>query len=135
MYDKYTDYGAWAKEELKKHVLVGKVLTGVFVADDKESISFAIKDSDNPIVAECDADCCSHTWVESIEFPALGFPATVLSVEDLDMPDLGDMPGCDVVAYYGFKIITDHGEIVIDFRNDSNGYYGGNLQWPRAVNA
>ena len=44
--------------------------------------------------------------------------------------DLGDMPGCDVVAYYGCKISTNRGEILIDYRNDSNGYYGGSLWWP-----
>ena len=35
----------------------------------------------------------------------------------------------DGVAY-GVKITTDKGHIVIDYRNASNGYYGGNLSWP-----
>lgn len=60
----------------------------------------------------------------------MGFPAKVIAVDDLEMPDLGDMDGCDVVAYYGCKITTDKGVIIIDYRNDSNGYYGGNLSWP-----
>lgn len=107
--------------------LIGKTLTGLQLYDDKIAINFLT--TDGPIKASCDADCCSFTWVEHIELPALGFPAKVLSVEDLDMPDLGDMENCDVVAYYGFKVTTDKGEITIDYRNDSNGYYGGNLTW------
>lgn len=111
------------------NVLIGKVLTAIYLADDKEAIKFEI-DGGEPLVVRVDADCCSHTWVESIELLALGFPATVVAVDDLDMPDLGNIEGCDVVAYYGCKITTDRGEIVIDYRNDSNGYYGGSLTWP-----
>lgn len=110
------------------NILAGKTLLGMKIADDKEAILFITDSGD--IEALCDADCCSHTWVEHIELPALGFPARVISAEDIEMPDLGDMPGCDVVEYYGFKISTDKGDIVIDYRNDSNGYYGGNLSWP-----
>ena len=62
--------------------------------------------------------------------PALGFPAVVTAVEDLDMPE--GKPSefhtdPDSLQFYGCKISTDRGEIVIDYRNDSNGYYGGNL--------
>ena len=110
------------------NVLVGKTLHEMKIAEDKGAILFVTDQGE--IVARCDGDCCSHTWVEHIELPALGFPAVVTSVEDLDMPNLGDMEGCDVVAYYGLKIVTDKGEIIIDYRNDSNGYYGGNLSWP-----
>ena len=46
------------------------------------------------------------------------------------MPDLGDMPDCDCVQYYGAKITTNKGDMVIDYRNDSNGYYGGDIVWP-----
>lgn len=111
-----------------ENVLIGKTITGLKIADDKTALLF--NTTDGYIKVLCDADCCSYTWVEHIEMPALGLPAKVIKAEDLEMPDLGDMPDCDVVEYYGFKITTDKGEIVIDYRNDSNGYYGGNLSWP-----
>jgi hypothetical protein len=55
--------------------------------------------------------------------------------EDLDLTDENHKPSTfhenpEVLAFYGCKISTDKGEIVIDYRNDSNGYYGGNLSWP-----
>lgn len=113
---------------MKQNPIVGKIITAIEISSDKESLRFVLADGE--CVVDCDADCCSHTWIEHVELPALGFPAQVVSVEDIDMPDLGDMEGCDVVAYYGCKITTDKGEIIIDYRNDSNGYYGGSLTWP-----
>lgn len=113
---------------MAENLLIGKIIKGVRISADSESLKFITTKGD--MIVGTDADCCSHTWIEHVEMPALGLPAKVVSVEDLAMPDLGNMDGCDVVAYYGCKIVTTRGEIVIDYRNDSNGYYGGNLVWP-----
>ncbi len=111
----------------KQNILVGKTITGIMLAEDKEAILFQTTDGD--IVARCGADCCSHTWIENIELPTSGFPAIVLSAQDIEMPDLGN-GDAECIQYYGFKITTEKGDIVIDYRNESNGYYGGNLSWP-----
>jgi hypothetical protein len=113
------------------NVLVGKTITALKIANDRQALLF--QTTDGEIVVDVDADCCSYTWVEHIELPALGFPAAVIAVEELDMPDGKEStfhtdPEC--LAFYGCKIVTDKGEIVIDYRNDSNGYYGGSLSWP-----
>ena len=109
--------------------LIGRTITAFELTNDRKAMRFTLADGET-VVAKCDADCCSETWVEHIILPAQGFPATVLDAGDVDMPDLGDMPGREVVAYYGFKVTTDKGELVVDYRNGSNGYYGGNLTWP-----
>ena len=101
------------------------------IAGDRQALRFVLADGE--MVVNVDADCCSYSWVEHVELPALGFPATVVSVEDIDMPEGLASPfrsEPDVLAFYGCKITTDRGEIVIDYRNDSNGYYGGSLSWP-----
>jgi hypothetical protein len=116
--------------KMKINPLINKTILSMQIADDKMSLKFTT--NEGVLIAECDADCCSNTWIEHIELPALGFPAQIISVCDLQMPDLGDMPDCDVVSYYGFKIITDKGDIVIDYRNNSNGYYGGDLRFDKA---
>lgn len=109
--------------------LVGRKINGMKIADDQKAILFICEDGSH--IVKTDGDCCSDTWVENIELPLKGFPATVLSVEDLELPDQEneDEYG-DVIAFYGCKISTDNGDIVIDYRNESNGYYGGNLSWP-----
>jgi len=101
----------------------------VKIAADKEAMLFQTTAGD--IVVRCDADCCSHTWIEHVELPALGFPALVMVAENLDMNKAAeDTDDGDYIQFYGFKITTDRGEIVIDYRNSSNGYYGGSLSWP-----
>lgn len=111
-----------------KHVLIDKIIKDIKITASKDALLFITTEGD--IAVEVQGDCCSNSWVESIELPGLGFPAKVISVDDLDMPDLGDIDGRDCIKYYGCKIITDRGEIIIDYRNESNGYYGGYLSWP-----
>jgi hypothetical protein len=118
---------------MSENILVGKTVIGLRLAIDREALLFQTTDGD--VLVRVDADCCSYTWIETVELPALGFPATVATVEDLNLPDDLALTSQfhkdpDVLAFYGCKITTDRGEIIIDYRNDSNGYYGGSLSWP-----
>ncbi len=107
--------------------LKGKVINDIKIASDKQAILFECADGSH--VVKVDADCCSSTWVEHVEVP--DFPCVVTGVADIEMPDMGQPDDeYEVVAYYGCKISTDKGDIVIDYRNESNGYYGGSLVWP-----
>lgn len=115
----------------KQNILVGKTINGMKIADDRQALLFET-DAGN-IKVLVDADCYSYTWVESIDLPALGFPAKVSAVEALEMPEGKESTfytDADSLAFYGCKIVTDKGDIIIDYRNDSNGYYGGDLSWP-----
>jgi hypothetical protein len=116
---------------VKENPLIGKTITDLQISEDRQALRFVLADGE--IVVQVDADCCSYTWIEHVELPALGFPAAVVGVEDLEMPEgtastFHTDPEC--LQFYGCKIVTDRGEIVIDYRNDSNGYYGGSLSWP-----
>lgn len=104
-------------------VLIGKTLTEIELAADKKAIRFTV--DGEPVVAKCDGDCCSDTWIESVEMPAGGLPAKILEATDLNLPQASDE-----LALYGLKLTTDKGDLVLDYRNESNGYYGGNLSWP-----
>lgn len=114
---------------MDKNPLIGKTIAALQLTTDKKALRFVLADGAE-VVARADGDCCSDTWIEHISLPAGGFPATVLEAADIEMPDLGEMPDREVVAYYGFELKTDKGHMVLDYRNDSNGYYGGNLSWP-----
>lgn len=109
--------------------LIGKTIASVQMTTDKKAIRF-ILEGGAEVVARADGGCCSSTWIEHISLPVLGFPAAVNGADDIDMPDPGTPEDAECVAYYGFKVETDKGPIVIDYRNESNGYYGGNLAWP-----
>lgn len=113
----------------KTNPLLGKKVTAVHLAEDKLAIKFGVEGSD-PIVAKVDGDCCSRSWIENVENWQALVGAVVTSVEDIEMPEHPEGPDEEVVKFYGLKITTDRGHCVIDYRNESNGYYGGNLSWP-----
>lgn len=114
------------------HCLIGKTITAVYLAADKEAVRFDIEGGD-PIVARCEAECCSSTWVENTENHRALIGSPVIEADDIDMPDHGSPSEDGVIAYYGFKISTMKGTCVIDYRNSSNGYYGGDLVWPGEI--
>lgn len=107
--------------------LVGKTLKGVTKSDDGETVTFHTTEGD--VEAQSYGDCCSHTWIEGLELPALGFPALVVSVEGVSLGEKKD-PEHECLSLYGLKVTTDKGLLEIDFRNSSNGYYGGSLMFP-----
>lgn len=113
-----------------KDALLGKTIQSFELAQDGDHIVFAMKDGSRVKLETC-GDCCSTTWIESIDAPD-ALIGTVQQVEQIAMPDLGDIDGTrhtgvDSVSYYGLKIVTEKGIAVLDYRNDSNGYYGGSL--------
>lgn len=122
-----------ARMEADVNPLIGKVVTAVWLAKDRQAVAFDF--GDQQLVAKVDGDCCSLTWIENIDNPEALIGATVTAVESIEMPDLGNVgtphqPSVDEVSYYGERITSTKGICVIDYRNDSNGYYGGSLSWP-----
>ncbi len=113
----------------RQNPLVGKIVTDVFIAGNEEAIRFGLLDG-LTVVAKCDAECCSKTWIESIEGLDTLIGHKVISVEDIDFPEREEETEDIYTKFYGLKILTDQGACVLDYRNESNGYYGGDLKWP-----
>lgn len=108
--------------------LIGKTIVEMKIADDNQALLFVTSEGEN-LVARVDAECCSQTWIESVELPALGLPFTISEVDSLELnSDMDTRDG--ELQFYGAKIVTDKGDMVIDYRNESNGYYGGSINWP-----
>lgn len=110
--------------------LIGKTVTAVFLSEGGYAIRFDTSEVTS-IIARAYGDCCSRTWIENVD-GAEQLLGTVVSVDDI--PSTADVVEesayGDVTSYYGCKITTDKGFAVIDYRNESNGYYGGSLSWP-----
>jgi hypothetical protein len=111
----------------------GRKLAEVKLAPDKESIVFSFQDGHTQAF-EVYGDCCSRSWIEHLELPGDVDGATLLSVKDSDTitqdhedhdEDHEEGGGC--VKVYNTVFHTDRGDIVLEFRNSSNGYYGGYL--------
>lgn len=109
------------------HILEGKTINEIKIANDKMAILFQTDQGD--IIGRADGDCCSQRWIEHVTLPCNGFPCVVLSTEERNLDkDIRDNDG-ELIQFYGFSIKTDRGDIEIDYRNSSNGYYGGNLSF------
>lgn len=111
--------------------LIGKTIVGMKISEDKDALLFEVEGGGR-LMATVDGDCCSTSWVEAVELPALGFPFTISNVVNLELNKEGqwDENEMGFIQFYGAKIRTDKGDMVIDYRNESNGYYGGDINWP-----
>jgi hypothetical protein len=85
-------------------------------------------------------DCCSVSWIEDLSYPDDVIGAELLSVEEFEVegnenrPDTcrncgqdhnGGRDPHDCVVVYKTVFRTSKGDITLEYRNDSNGYYGG----------
>lgn len=132
---------SWVSTYSRKNPLLGKVIDSFELHKEGSFVRFNCAGG-CVVEAHVEGDCCSEAWIETVDVPALGFPAKVLSIKDLELGEISaDELAEDVkfpvelqewVSYYGVKISTDRGDMLIDFRNTSNGYYGGSVCWHEA---
>lgn len=116
--------------------LIGKRITEFKLTTDYKCLILFFLDG-SCAVFEVDGGCCSQSWIESLDLVDNLF-GTISNVEDIPMPDLGNIDtekrkDVTCVKYYGLKITTDKGSCVIDYRNDSNGYYGGDIYLRKGI--
>jgi hypothetical protein len=114
--------------------LIGKIITSIDLAADRQAIRFILADG-SEVTALCDGDCCSHTWIEDVINPEAAIGSEVLRAQDIELPEeFQTLPTKtdnyeDSVQFYGFEITTAKGTFLLAYRNSSNGYYGGSLEW------
>ena len=112
-----------------KH-LINEYVTGLRISDDQEYL--AIDTPDAMIVYQAVGDCCSETWFAYIINVKALINATVKRVENLELPnynlDDGRCRQNEDVAY-GIRLTTNKGETDIIYRNSSNRYYGGSVEF------
>jgi hypothetical protein len=110
--------------------LKGRVLDRVEVAADKGSVAFHFQDAGPPVRYHVTADCCSSSWIEHCETPSDDMSgARIYFAEDggvVDSESEGEYG--EVVQVYRTTFETSKGTIVLEYRNSSNGYYGGSLE-------
>ncbi len=116
--------------------LVGRTIRRVYVGAGEDALYFA---TDRGVVAfTTDAECCSVTWFADITgFDAL-IGAPVVCARDIDLPEPPDLDArsrrdCD--RLYGFEVVTPKGRAVVAYRNSSNGYYGGSMNYGEVIDA
>jgi len=99
----------------------GENILLVFTCDDGEKIAY-----------EAFGDCCSTSWFSHIAGVKnlLGHEITkIIEREERPPTKPEDAEGdYEVLAIYGYVLTNWNGACYIEFRNDSNGYYGGSCE-------
>jgi hypothetical protein len=128
------DYLAYPLE-----ILVGKIIASVEINAENNILKITEKQNDYYFYTE--SDCCSETWIEHIstdltEYDWENNGGTILTSEDKRTVTghkancLGNVVGTkqEVDQIYVEELEGTHGSILtIEYRNSSNGYYGGSL--------
>lgn len=127
--------GFYASPE--KHI--GKRIAKAELVNDGEQFRLTFIDGADATYS-VEGDCCSRSWIEHLEQPAGLEGATITAVEDgggvpwdghecrkTDPTKWANDCGHDSLSVYNTIFRTDKGDVVLEYRNDSNGYYGGYL--------
>lgn len=113
----------------KGNPLIGKIVSALFMSEGGGALRFDLDDGTS-VVVRADGDCCSHTWIENVQGVEQLIGSKVVAVEDVGKVREEGRQDDEVILFYGCKITSEKGFALIDYRNESNGYYGGNLAWP-----
>ncbi len=127
--------------------MVGRKLAAVTLDKAGDRITFSFADGCAQVFG-VEGDCCSRSWIEHVETMGAVEGATLLAVEDSSTIDATEDDALnpmqtrppqwegdterqerehDCLQVYRTTFKTDCGEIVLEYRNSSNGYYGGSL--------
>ena len=114
--------------------LLGRNIVRVHM--DQDTLDFHT-DTGQKLSYYVDGDCCSSSYfydMHGVEKLLENGPITEVGQIELNEPDDEDSRKGDCVRAYGYKLITESpkwGEqtTVFSFRNDSNGYYGGEIHF------
>lgn len=124
--------------------ILNRPLAGIDLSGDKQQFVLRFQDGEQ-VRYGVEGDCCSVSWVEYLTIPAGIDGQVITGVEELEMegeptpcvncreryrPDEDNAPACnhDVLQVYQTHFHTPVGDIILEYRNDSNGYYGGYLE-------
>lgn len=110
--------------------LIGKTIQEIWISPNKIDIAFVV-DGGQVMGFAAEGDCCSSSWFENISGVNTAKGAKVIAVEEvnlgeIDHPDDGQSYDC--LRAYSTKIkLEGRPDLEIEYRNDSNGYYGGSI--------
>lgn len=113
-----------ANEKLK--AVVG---AKVVALEDVKDMTLVLEDG-RRVMMTLTGDCCSSSsFTDPKQFQEL-VGRTILAAEDRHGQSDNNLPvpeGSDVISWHFLVFTTDQGHVTIDWHNDSNGYYDGDL--------
>lgn len=123
--------------------IVGKFVYKLYLNDAKDEFGFIFwhlgaKERYSFCLYEVESECCSESWIETIEGYENIKEEVVTEVSELSLYEEIDIKYLyckrelkehnDYLKMYGLDIKTNKGTCTIDYRNASNGFYGANIR-------
>lgn len=102
--------------------LKGRKIEKILISPDQDYLVFETDKGRQAYYA--DGDCCSVSWFSGITGVDALLGHTVTGTENVDLGEVQESPH-ECLQLYGIKLTTDAGRADVEFRNSSNGYYGG----------
>lgn len=115
--------------------IANRKLKRISLADDKEYFKLCFLDGgkdalfrvEGEALFRVEGDCCSSSWIEHVEAPRSVKGREIVGVTDERTEELASGEH-ECLRVYQTKFHLDNGEtITLEYRNISNGYYGGYL--------
>jgi len=93
---------------------------------DEQYLTFTLNDG-SKIKYYAEGDCCSSSFIESIDDLDVLQDCVILSTESVSGEQI-DANDYEVHKWTFYKFKTNKGYATLSFRNESNGYYDGYLE-------
>ena len=106
-----------------------KPVESVAIDQDGEHLVFRLVDG-RTLTYEAVGDCCSSSWVEHITVPPDLAGSVFDAVAETNMGEKVDDKDWETIRFYQTSFRCPKGEVIVEYRNSSNGYYGGWLEGP-----
>ena len=113
--------------------IVGETILAVIHSVDDDTLTFVCRDAAYRYSTE--GDCCSQSWIEHLTVPPDIVGAQVTEVHSPELPpheQVNEQDG-DSIQVYHTAWKTNRGEVIAEYRNSSNGYYGGWMTGPEVI--
>jgi len=109
--------------------LLNKIIKNIFISEGESHIKFILSDNSEMIYAT-NGDCCSETWFSDFTGIDCLINEEIFEIEELELPYDGEMllaqrSRQEEDKLYGYCFKTQKGYATLEYRNSSNGYYGG----------
>lgn len=117
--------------------LLGRIIEEVAVSDQR--ISLKVRDL-GWLNGKVWGDCCSDSYIEKVVGAEKILNKRITDVKEFDLQpgELDSTYRQEELRIYGIRISVEpeytylgekSSSMIIDFRNESNGYYGGYIEW------
>ena len=111
----------------------------VFVNESKTKLFLQTENPTEIFQFNCEGDCCSSTWIEHLTIEGEVFGQPIVAVDHVKESEvfqaIGDSLDSTQLLDYADAFRTPMGKLTVEYRNESNGYYSGSLDYAGKISS